>query len=115
MRDAVGRLEPVQDQGIYATASIAGGVTYVILDGLGAPFALTFTLALLLTLSLRLAAIYWQLALPVFAWVEVYSTDASEDTNDQATEDDRAAERNDSPKGRIKMVRQRQPKRKPRS
>lgn len=72
VRDVLAHQVPmVLRQEIYATASIAGGITYVVLYGLEAPWALTISLALLMTLGLRLAAIYWRLSLPVFAWVEI--------------------------------------------
>ncbi|MDR5865315.1 trimeric intracellular cation channel family protein [Halomonas koreensis] len=72
VRDVLARRVPmVLRQEIYATASIAGGVVFVGLQGLGTPFAATVAAALATTLGLRLAAIHWHLALPVFAWVVV--------------------------------------------
>ncbi|ATJ81489.1 trimeric intracellular cation channel family protein [Halomonas beimenensis] len=72
IRDVLARRVPmVLRQEIYATASIAGGVAFVGLDALGAPFGATVAAALATTLGLRLAAIHWRLALPVFAWVVV--------------------------------------------
>ncbi len=65
------RVPMVLRQEIYATAAIAGGITYVVLDALSSPGTLTVALALLVTLSLRLGAIYWKLALPTFAWVTI--------------------------------------------
>ncbi|MDI5932864.1 trimeric intracellular cation channel family protein [Halomonas kalidii] len=72
VRDVLARRVPmVLRQEVYATASIAGGVTYVMLEALGSPVAVTIALALGVTLFLRLAAIYWRLTLPVFAWVVI--------------------------------------------
>jgi uncharacterized membrane protein YeiH len=72
LRDVLARRVPmVLRQEIYATASIAGGIAYVVLEVLGAPPTASIALALLLTLGLRLAAIYWRLSLPVFAWVMI--------------------------------------------
>jgi uncharacterized membrane protein YeiH len=52
---------------IYATASIAGSATYLLLKELGlrAPFAALLGMAVVI--SLRLAAILWGLRLPVFS------------------------------------------------
>lgn len=72
VRDVLARRVPmVLRQEIYATAAIAGGVAYVALDALAVPGAVNVTLALLVTLGLRLAAIHWHLALPTFAWVVI--------------------------------------------
>ncbi|MDX1355728.1 MAG: trimeric intracellular cation channel family protein, partial [Halomonas venusta] len=46
-----------------------GGIVYVALDALQAPLTVAIAAALTATLGLRLAAIHWHLALPVFAWV----------------------------------------------
>ncbi|MWJ27501.1 trimeric intracellular cation channel family protein [Halomonas sp. ZH2S] len=70
VRDVLARRIPmVLREEVYATASIAGGITYVTLDALGAPFMAIIGGSLAVTLGLRLAAIHWRLALPVFAWV----------------------------------------------
>ncbi|MGM0522047.1 MAG: trimeric intracellular cation channel family protein [Pseudomonadota bacterium] len=70
IRDVLAQRVPmVLREEVYATAAIAGGIVYVVLHSLEAPFMLTITAALLTTLALRLAAIYWHLSLPVFAWV----------------------------------------------
>lgn len=61
------RVPMVLREEVYATASIAGGVTFVGLTALGAGFGLTVAAALGMTLCLRLAAIRWRLTLPVFA------------------------------------------------
>lgn len=70
IRDVLAQRVPmVLREEVYATAAIAGGTVYVLLHSLGAPLMLAIGAALLVTLSLRLAAIHWNLALPVFAWV----------------------------------------------
>lgn len=61
----------VQREEIYATAAMAGGSVYVALHALDAPLTIAIAASLSVTLGLRLAAIYWHLALPVFAWVTV--------------------------------------------
>ncbi|MCE8053247.1 trimeric intracellular cation channel family protein [Halomonas daqingensis] len=72
VRDVLARRVPmVLRQEVYATASIAGGITYVGLGALGVPVGVAIGLALAVTLGLRLAAIHWQLTLPVFAWVVI--------------------------------------------
>lgn len=72
MRDVLAHRVPmVLRQEIYATASIAGGVVFVTLEALNLPLFAAICGALVTTLGLRLAAIRWRLALPVFAWVEV--------------------------------------------
>ncbi|MDR5901832.1 trimeric intracellular cation channel family protein [Halomonas icarae] len=75
VRDVLARRVPmVLREEIYATAAIAGGTAYVSLDAFGAPGPLAIALSLLTTLGIRLAAIYWRLALPTFAWVEIPRT-----------------------------------------
>lgn len=54
---------------IYATASIAGGIAFVALHALNTPFTVAISATVAITLALRLAAIRWNLRLPVFAWV----------------------------------------------
>ncbi|MDN6180938.1 MAG: trimeric intracellular cation channel family protein [Halomonas subglaciescola] len=72
IRDVLAQRVPmVLREEIYATAAFAGGVVYVLLYAIGAPLVLTIGASLAATLSLRLAAIYWQLSLPVFAWVRI--------------------------------------------
>ncbi|MCK2184057.1 trimeric intracellular cation channel family protein [Halomonas getboli] len=72
MRDVLARRVPmVLRQEIYATAAIAGGVVLVVLEALGAPLPLSVAASLVTTLGLRLSAIHWGLALPVFAWVTI--------------------------------------------
>lgn len=62
-----GQIPFVLQKEIYATASILGATLYVFCDfiGLGAIFSMA--IAMLGTLSLRLAAIYLHLSLPVFS------------------------------------------------
>ena len=50
---------------------VAGGIVYVALQALDAPLTFAIAASLSVTLGLRLAAIHWHLALPVFAWVTV--------------------------------------------
>ncbi|QEA37743.1 trimeric intracellular cation channel family protein [Pistricoccus aurantiacus] len=64
------RVPMVLRQEIYATASIAGGVVYAGLFTVGLNHVPAIGLALATTLGMRLAAIYWGLSLPTFAWVE---------------------------------------------
>jgi len=72
IRDVLAQRVPmVLREEIYATAAFAGGMVYVLLYALGAPLLLTIGASLTATLSLRLAAIYWRLSLPVFAWVTI--------------------------------------------
>ncbi|MDZ7851319.1 MAG: trimeric intracellular cation channel family protein [Halomonas sp.] len=72
IRDVLARRVPmVLRQEIYAIASIAGGVVFVVLEGLAVPLAISIATALVVTLGLRLSAIHWHLSLPVFAWVVV--------------------------------------------
>lgn len=62
-----GQIPFVLQKEIYATASILGAALYVLCDwfGLGAIFSMA--IAMLGTLTLRLAAIYFHLSLPVFS------------------------------------------------
>ncbi|MBZ0331152.1 trimeric intracellular cation channel family protein [Halomonas sp. ANAO-440] len=103
VRDVLARRVPmVLRQEIYATASIAGGITYVVLYALEAPWALTISLALMMTLGLRLAAIYWRLSLPVFAWVEIAPPVSG---SDEAGSDKTPAPQART-KARVRMIRQ---------
>ena len=56
---------------LLGTSGMAGGVVYVALHALEAPLTLAIAASISVTLGLRLAAIHWHLALPVFAWVTV--------------------------------------------
>ena len=62
-----GQIPFVLQKEIYATASILGGVLYVICDYFGFGPITAMIIAMLGTLSLRLSAIYWHLSLPVFS------------------------------------------------
>ncbi|AQU83209.1 MULTISPECIES: trimeric intracellular cation channel family protein [unclassified Halomonas] len=80
IRDVLAQRVPmVLREEIYATAAMVGGIVYVTLHTLEAPLTVAITAALVVTLGLRLAAIYWHLALPVFAWVTLppKNTDAA--------------------------------------
>ena len=113
IRDVLARRIPmVLQKEIYATASIAGGITYVVLYSLSAPFALSLPVALLVTLALRLAAIHWQLALPVFGWVETDPSGATED-NSGAAADEGDTGRSPAPGSRVKLLRRKPPRGKP--
>ena len=61
-----GEVPMILRQEIYATASIAGGICYTLLLYLGLTQSLAIVLAMLSTLCIRLAAIYWHLSLPVY-------------------------------------------------
>ncbi|TVP46183.1 MAG: trimeric intracellular cation channel family protein [Halomonas sp.] len=72
IRDVLAQRVPmVLREEIYATAAMAGGIVYVALDALNAPLSMAIAGSISVTLGLRLAAIYWHLSLPVFAWVTV--------------------------------------------
>ncbi|MEC9484217.1 MAG: trimeric intracellular cation channel family protein [Halomonas sp.] len=84
LRDVLARRVPmVLRREIYATASIAGACIYVVLSDLAIHAYLTSILGILVTLALRLSAIYWHLSLPVFAWITMPVTPAPR----QATDD----------------------------
>lgn len=51
---------------IYATAALCGSMVYVILYSLGLSNVPCLVLAAMTTLAIRLAAIHWNLSLPVF-------------------------------------------------
>lgn len=110
VRDVLARRVPmVLRQEVYATAAIAGGITYVVLDALSAPGTLTIALALLVTLGLRLAAIYWQLALPTFAWVTITPPPPSGEVTGEGAAPPAALR----PKVRVRMIRPEQSRRRP--
>ena len=108
VRDILARRVPmVLREEIYATAAIAGGIVYVGLDMLEVPAVIALGVAFSVTLSTRLAAIYWHLALPVFAWIEIEA--ASEPTpTASATSEAMKAQRKDGvkspPKARVRMI-----------
>ncbi len=51
---------------VYATASLCGALVFVVMHRLALPGILSIILSILVTLSIRLAAIRWQLSLPLF-------------------------------------------------
>lgn len=94
IRDVLARRVPmVLREEIYATAAFSGGVVYVLLYTLDVPLMITIGASLTATLGLRLAAIYWGLALPVFAWVTIPP---------RPVEDDRAVAQ--KAKQRVRMI-----------
>lgn len=98
------RVPMVLREEIYATASIAGGITFVALHALGTPFPVTISASVAITLVLRLAAIRWNLRLPVFAWV-VWPTEREASTgNADSTGDSR---RPGEPRARVRLPRRR--------
>lgn len=117
VRDVLARRVPmVLRQEVYATASIAGGIAYVGLGALGVPVGIAIGLALAVTLGLRLAAIHWRLALPVFAWVVIPpptqpSVSAGDSGTDEVAES-AAGRRAARPKVRVRMISPRQRSRK---
>ncbi|MCH4562282.1 trimeric intracellular cation channel family protein [Halomonas sp. EGI 63088] len=114
VRDVLARRVPmVLRREVYATASIAGGVTYVMLEALGSPVAVTITLALGVTLCLRLAAIHWRLALPVFAWIVIPR--AAGNGTAAGSQVEGTAPSTARPKVRVRLIRPGQSKRKSRS
>ncbi|MBV7314257.1 trimeric intracellular cation channel family protein [Shewanella sp. NIFS-20-20] len=67
IRDMLCRKVPlVLRSEIYATAAILGAITYSLGVSLAMPNTLATVLAMLVTLSIRLAAIRWNLSLPAF-------------------------------------------------
>jgi len=93
IRDVLAQRVPmVLREEVYATAAMAGGIVYVALHALGAPPAVSIVASLSVTLGLRLAAIHWQLALPVFAWVSV-PRKAPNDTGEPLSTPQKAKER----------------------
>lgn len=72
LRDLLAQRVPmVLREEIYATAAIAGGGVLVILSALEVAAVVGIPVAVITTLSIRLAAIRWRLALPQFAWVSL--------------------------------------------
>jgi uncharacterized membrane protein YeiH len=51
---------------IYATASIAGIIVYLTLQGIGVERTLAGLIGMAAIVGLRLAAIVWEITLPVF-------------------------------------------------
>ena len=67
MRDIICNEIPlIFQREIYATASLAGSLVYILLHQLNTASNLDITLAVLTVLGIRLAAIRWHLALPRF-------------------------------------------------
>nr|WP_299380528.1 trimeric intracellular cation channel family protein [uncultured Halomonas sp.] len=98
IRDVLAHRVPmVLRQEIYATASIVGGIVYAILFISELNNVLAIGLALATTLGMRLAAIYWGVSLPTFAWVESPSAPKEELKNDSSPPPRR--------KARVKMIR----------
>jgi uncharacterized membrane protein YeiH len=66
MRDVLSAEVPfVLRRDIYATASIAGAVTYLAAKGLGAAELTAVIVGVIVVLAIRLAAIAWTLRLPL--------------------------------------------------
>ncbi|MDI4638661.1 MULTISPECIES: trimeric intracellular cation channel family protein [Halomonadaceae] len=105
LRDVLARRVPmVLRQEIYATASILGGTAYVLLLELQMNTVLSIGLALGLTLSLRLAAIYWQLSLPTFAWVVTPPPEPADTPPRDTAVSDAPAHVRRRPKVRVKLI-----------
>ncbi|WP_104203831.1 trimeric intracellular cation channel family protein [Billgrantia saliphila] len=107
VREVLARRVPmVLRQEVYATASIAGGITYVGLGALGVPPGIAIGLALAMTLGLRLAAIYWGISLPVFAWVVIHPPAPPPDAIESTENDAGKRDRRDPPrsKARVRMI-----------
>lgn len=67
IRDVICREIPlVLKSELYATTCVFGGIVYALAQGTGMPLHYTMLAAMVATLLLRLAAIRWQLQLPVF-------------------------------------------------
>lgn len=78
LRDVLCNVIPmILRQEIYATAAALGGGIFVLLVKLNVEETLAMLLAISVALSLRLAAVYWQVSLPAFAFVDQESTNKS--------------------------------------
>lgn len=62
-----GQIPFVLQKEIYATASMLGAILYVVCNYFGFEHVIVLITAMSGTLIMRLAAIYWQLSLPVFS------------------------------------------------
>jgi uncharacterized membrane protein YeiH len=62
-----GEIPLVLRKEVYAVASLIGGGLYAATAALGASDPVAMTIAVLVTLGVRVAAIHWGLSLPVFA------------------------------------------------
>lgn len=104
-RDVLARRVPmVLRSEIYATASIAGGVAFVGLEALSAPLGISIVTGLGVTLGLRLSAIYWGLALPVFAWVMVQPSQTPEFQKPDGHDDETPPPTQRRAKARVRMI-----------
>lgn len=75
LRDVLCNVIPmILRQEIYATAAALGGGIFVLLVRLNIEETLAMLLAISVALSLRLAAVYWRVSLPAFAFVDQEST-----------------------------------------
>ncbi|NQZ89708.1 MAG: trimeric intracellular cation channel family protein [Colwellia sp.] len=71
IRDVICNVIPmILRKEIYATAAILGGTLFALFQYLGWPDNIALISAILGALTLRLAAIYWQVSLPAFQIVE---------------------------------------------
>lgn len=71
IRDVLCNVIPmILRQEIYALAAMLGGILFVVLNYFGASENLATILAISGALTLRLAAIYWQVSLPAFQILE---------------------------------------------
>jgi uncharacterized membrane protein YeiH len=71
IRDVICNVIPmILRKEIYATAAILGGSLFALFQYLGWPENIALISAILGALTLRLAAIYWQVSLPAFQIVE---------------------------------------------
>lgn len=105
LRDVLARRVPmVLRQEIYATASIAGAWTYVILYSQPIHPYTTIALPILVILALRLSAIYWRLSLPVFAWITSPAEASSKSTMHNATPSSNEIEKKPRSKARVRML-----------
>ena len=105
LRDVLARRVPmVLRQEIYATASILGGTAYVMLLEMQLNAVLSIGLALCLTLALRLAAIYWRLSLPTFAWVVTVPSPPPDNETRGTEPGDATASVRQRPKARVKLI-----------
>ncbi len=75
IRDVLCNVIPlILRQEIYALAAILGGILFVCLQTLGASENIALISAIVGALSLRLAAIYWQVSLPAFQIIDLKNT-----------------------------------------
>ena len=68
IRDVLCREVPMVFRGeLYAVTCIFGGVVYTVLISVGVNTAVAMTVGMLALLLLRLAAMKWQITIPVFS------------------------------------------------